>query len=175
MYLADFTAHAKASRDSGRGFSAFRESDKVRNLGWPDDVAEQWLYDHSDKGPFLKDYGDVDLAQIRWDLEALHAAEIAAMPTGVSEHDLMDQFAQNPNHWISVRNSGVHAGVAQMWECHGTWKRWPVLLDRQLIHPRGAGFQVVEGRTRVGILKGRLEYGDLVAERHLAWVGRSGA
>ena len=33
--------------------------------------------------------------------------------------------------------------------------------------------QVVEGRTRVGVLRGRHRQGALVAERHLAWVGRS--
>lgn len=174
MYLADFTAIAEASRESGGGFTAFRIADQVLGLGWPDDVAEQWLYDHADKAPFLQDYGGVDLSQIRWDLEALQAADIAAMPTGPSDHDIIDEFAADPDHWISVRDSGVHLGVAQMWECHGTWKRWPVLIDRRLLKPAGAGLQVVEGRTRVGVLKGRLKQGAFVAERHLAWVGRPG-
>jgi len=174
MYLADFTALAEESRESGRGFTAFRTADRVLGLGWPDDVAEQWLYDHSDKEPFLQDYGDVDLSRIRWDLEALRAADIAAMPTGPSEHDIIDEFAADPDHWIKVRNSGVHLGVAQMWEIHGTWKRWPVLIDRRLLEPSGAGLQVVEGRTRVGILRGRLKQGAFVAERQLAWVGRPG-
>jgi hypothetical protein len=172
MYLADFTALAEASRESGRGFTAFRTTDRVLGLGWPDDVAEQWLYDHSDKQPFLQDYGDVDLSRIRWDLEALRAADFAAMPTGPSDHDIIDEFAADPDHWISVRNSGVHLGVAQMWQIHGTWKRWPVLIDRGLLEASGAGLQVVEGRTRVGILKGRLKQGAFVAERQLAWVGR---
>lgn len=82
MYLADFTAIAEASRESGGGFTAFRTADRVLDLGWPDDVVEQWLYDHSDKEALLQDYGAVDLSQIHWDLEALQAADIAAMPTG---------------------------------------------------------------------------------------------
>ncbi len=105
---------------------AFRTADRVLDLGWPDDVAEQWLYDHSDKEPFLQDYGDVDLSRIHWDLEALQAAAIALLPTGPSEHNIIDEFASNPDYWISVRDSGVHIGVDQMWEVHGTWKRWPV-------------------------------------------------
>lgn len=172
MYLADFTALAEASRESDRGFAAFRTADRVLGLGWPDDVAEQWLYDHSDKEPFLQDYGDVDLSRIRWNLEALRAADIAGMPTGPSDRDIIDEFAADPDHWISVRKSGVHVGVAQMWQFHGTWKRWPVLIDRGLLGASGAGLQVVEGRTRVGILKGRLKQGAFVAERQLAWVGR---
>lgn len=175
IHLADFTAIADACRESGEGFTAFQRADRVLALHWPADVAEQWLYDHSDKGPFLQDYGDVDLSQIRWDLEALRAVDIAAMPTGPSDHEVIDEFAANPEHWISVRNSGAHIGVAQMWELHGTWKRWPVLIDRSLLAPPDAGLQVVEGRTRVGILKGRLKQGAFVAERHLAWVGRPGA
>jgi hypothetical protein len=125
MALADFTALAEASLESGRGFTAFRTANRVLGLGWPDDVAEQWLYDHSEE-PFLQYYGDVDLSRVRWDLEALQAADIAAMPTGASEHDIIDEFAADPDHWISVRDSGVHLGVAQMWRFHGAWKRWPV-------------------------------------------------
>jgi hypothetical protein len=170
--LADFTAIAAACRTSEVGFAAFQRADAVRALGWPADVVEQWLYDHSDNGPFLHDYGTIDLSQLRWGLEALKASDIAVMPTGPSDGDVMDEFAANPNHWISVRNLGVHTRVAQMWELHGTWKRWPVLIDRSLVAPPGTGLQVVEGRTRVGILKGRLRQGAFVAERHLAWVGR---
>jgi hypothetical protein len=170
--LADFTAIATACRASEAGFAAFKGADAVRGLGWSADVLEQWLYDHCDQGSFLHDYGTVDLSQLRWDLEALKASDIAAMPTGPSGGDVMDEFAASPGHWISVRKSGIHVGVAQMWELHGTWKRWPVLIDRSLLVPPGTGLQVVEGRTRVGILKGRPRQGAFVAERHLAWVGR---
>jgi hypothetical protein len=173
--LADFTAIAAVCHTSEAGFAAFKMADAVRALGWPADVLEQWLYDHSDKGPFLRDYGIVDLSRICWSLDALKASDIATMPTGPSDGDAIDEYAANPDHWISVRNSGIHTGVAQMWELYGTWKRWPVFIDRSLLAPPGTGLQVVEGRTRVGILKGRLRQGTFVAERHLAWVGRSAA
>jgi hypothetical protein len=35
MHPADFTALAEASRESGRGFTAFRTADRVLGLGWP--------------------------------------------------------------------------------------------------------------------------------------------
>lgn len=173
MYLADFTALATACRESGGGLTAFLRADLVRGLRWPADVAEQWLYDHSDKESFLRDYGDTDLSGITWHLETLRAVDITEMPTGHCDQGSIDQFAENPDHWIRVRNSGVHIGVAQMWELQGTWKRWPLLLDRKLLLPSEVGLQIVEGRTRVGILKGRLKDGDFVANRHLAWVGRA--
>jgi hypothetical protein len=46
---------AEGSRRSGR------PTERSASAG----VAEQWLYDHSDKQPFLQDYGDVDLSRIR--------------------------------------------------------------------------------------------------------------
>lgn len=103
---------------------------------------EQWLYDHSGHPPFLNDYGQIDLTRIRWDLETLPAGEFADVPTGASEHDTIDIYAAAPDHWIGVRNCGIHVGVAEMWTLYGTWKRWPVLIDRQLLSPPHPGLQV---------------------------------
>lgn len=175
MYLDDFTAAAEECRESGGGFNAFRKTRQVIDLQWPGDVVEQWLYDHSGYGPFLRDYADVDLTRIKWGLEAVQAVEIAAMPTGPSDHGVIEEYAADPDHWIRVRSAGVHVGVAQMWELHGTWRRWPIMIDRRLLDPPRAGLQVVEGRTRVGILKGLRQRGAFVADQHLAWVGRPAA
>lgn len=62
--------------------------------------------------------------------------------------------------------------VMLSWDVHGTWKRWPIILDRGLLASKKPGLQLVEGRARVGILRGRSQHGDFVADRHLAWVGR---
>lgn len=152
---------------------AFCASDCVLELEWPDDVTEQWLYDHSGNEAFLEDYGGVDLRRIRWALEVLPAMEIAEMATGKSDHDCIDDISQNPHHWIENRWHGVHVGVAEMWQVHGTWKRWPLLIDRELLAASKVGLQVLEGRTRVGVLKGLLQRGDFTAEHHLVWVARS--
>lgn len=174
MYLSDFTALAEKCRESGGGgLSAFCTADCVLELEWPDDVTEQWLYDHSGNESFLEDYGGVDLRRIRWALEVLPAIEIAEMPTGKSDHDFIDYISQNPHHWIGNRRYGVHIGVAEVWQLYGTWKRWPLLIDRALLNVSEVGLQVLEGRTRVGVLKGLLQRGDFTAERHLAWVARS--
>lgn len=136
-------------------------------------MLEQWLYDHADNGAFLRDYGDVDLSRMSWNVEAIPAEDFTRMPTGRSDRGCIDRFAEDPSHWIGNRRHGVHMGVSLCWETHGTWKRWPILIDRSVLEPSVTGLQVVEGRTRVGILRGRLREGALVAQKHLAWVGRS--
>ncbi|MEU8759603.1 hypothetical protein [Streptomyces sp. NPDC048659] len=156
----------------GLSFDAFRADLMIASLQWPADVVEQFLYDHGDHGPFHRDYGHVDLTTIVWTLETVTSAELSTMPTGRSEAGCIEQFALDPGHYVRVRNSGIHVGVAEMWRDHGTWKRPPLLLDRRLLDSSGSGLQVLEGRTRVGILRGRLRENDFVAAAHEAWVGR---
>src|SRR5690349_13243001 len=55
----------------GVQFQGFRTDDKVLPLKWPADVVEQFLYDHADNDHFLRDYGDVDLSAVTWDVEII--------------------------------------------------------------------------------------------------------
>lgn len=175
MHLAEVARIVRSCRDSDRAynFESFRREPTVAALRWPADVLEQWLYDHADNEHFLQDYGAVDLSSIAWDVEVISRAELMDTPTGPSDTDCIERFAANPAHWISVRSHGIHKGVSETWETHGTWKRWPILIDRSLLSPPSDGLQVVEGRTRVGVLKGRHSNGSFVAPKHLAWVGRA--
>lgn len=170
--LADFAELSVSYRENSC-FEKFRTDPKVSSLQWPDDVVEQFLYDHGDNVRFLRDYGAVELARTSWDIELIPVEDLIEMPTGPSDDGCIEEYAANPNHWVQVRRHGRHRGVAQSWEAHGTWKRWPILIDRKLLDPPGDGLQVVEGRTRVGVLRGFHRQGAFVAERHLAWVGRS--
>jgi len=173
VYLNDFSESARRCRDSEFGFAEFRADSDVAALGWPDDVLEQLLFDHASNAAFLDDYGRIDLATVGWDVKVVALADLLVMPTGASDADCIDEYAANPDHWVRVRNSGIHLGVSECWETHGTWKRWPILIDRELLDPVGTGLQLVEGRTRVGVLRGRYRTGRFVAPRHLAWVGRA--
>lgn len=168
-YLKDFTDLAEQCRERGGGLSAFLDADLVKALDWPRDVVEQWLYDHSGFGHFLTDYDGLDLITFTWHDEVVPAEQFFTMPTGPSEAGLIEEFAKNPDHWSEVRR---HQGVPQHWAEHGTWLRRPLLIDRSLLHPPGEGLQVIEGRTRVGVLRGFLERGREVAPRHRAWVAR---
>ncbi|GAA2968974.1 hypothetical protein [Streptomyces sp. NPDC056069] len=170
--LRELMRRRRADYSLGLSFDTFRADPMIASLQWPADVVEQFLYDHGDHGPFERDYGNVDLATIVWTLEAVTAEELSTMPTGPSEAGCIEQFALHPGHYVSVRNSGIHVGVAEMWRDHGTWKRPPLLLDRRLLDSSASGLQVLEGRTRVGILRGRLRENDFVAATHEAWIGR---
>jgi hypothetical protein len=164
LYLEDLPV---ANRDSG--FQVFHESLRVASLGWPEEVVRQWLYDHGDHTWFLEDYGTLDLSRIRWDLEDVAIAELERIPTGPSEQDALDEYAANHQYWLSKRSEEIR----DAWETRGTWLVAPILISCKLLHPSGLGLQVIEGRTRVGILQGRRAESLNVADTHKAWVGRA--
>ena len=172
MQLSDISQLSRRARQSQFGFAEFRSYPEIADVDWPDDVIEHWLYDHGTNGSFLDDYRDLDLRRVLWAVEVVPVQEFLDMPTGPSDTGYIDEIALDPDHWIRSRDQGIHIGVSQCWNAHGTWKRWPVLLDRQLLINEEHGLQVVEGRTRVGVLRGRHRLGQRTAEQHLAWVGR---
>lgn len=175
-YLDDLSEPNTRAWEGLGGLQKFAESSACAGLRhWPIDVLEQWLYDHADHEPFRRDYGHLDLTQISWAVEPVPLCDLTTMPTGATEANAIEEFAANPEHWVKVRSSGCHLGVRECWEVHGTWKRWPILLDRSLLDSTQVGLQVVEGRTRVGVLRGRARRGLFVAPRHLVWVGRARA
>ncbi|MEU8741953.1 hypothetical protein ACFYPK_33125 [Streptomyces halstedii] len=169
MNLNDLMPLMKRRQDGGLGFERFRTDPALTGLSWPDDVLRDFLYEHGDHGPFVDDYGHLDLSTITWTLESIPTVDFHTMPTGESEAGLIEHFAQHPVHWVTVRPPQV----GQHWNDHGTWLRPPLLIDRRTLNPGGIGLQVLEGRTRVGVLRGRLREQLYVASEHAAWVGRS--
>lgn len=173
VYFGDLADANLIARDSGGGLNSFRYAPTAACLAdWPIDVVEQWPYDHAHHAAFETDYGHIDLSTLNWEVEVVPLEELMNMPTGASEGDLIESFAKDPQRW-AVRNAGDHRGVREMWDVHGTWKRWPILIDRTLVTPGDEGLQVIEGRTRVGVLRGRARLGLNVAPHHLAWVART--
>jgi hypothetical protein len=170
VVLSDFTELARDCRENGGGLRQFVEAGSVAGLGWPEDVVEQWLYDHSGYSPFLIDYERLDLSSVSWREESIPVGQFLTMQTGDSEADLIEELSQNPEYRSEVRRP---QGVPQHWESHGTWLRRPVLIDRALLAPPAQGLQVIEGRTRVAVLRGFVQRGRSVASSHAAWVARA--
>ena len=83
--------------------------------------------------------------------------------------DLLEYFAADAERHSELRRSH---GVPPHWE-RGTWIQSPLLIDRSLVDPSAQGLQIIEGRTRVGILRGNLVLGRKVAPAHKAGVARS--
>jgi len=166
MRLIDLQGIAELHREHGNGFDGYKVESVPASLNWPDDVLEQWLYDHLDH--FLTDYGHIDLDSISWNLEDHDHEELVCLSTGASERDLLEHNAKIHAHLVASRGEEVTA----MWQNHGTWLRPPILLACNLVSPDGLGLQVVEGRTRLGVLRGRAENGLFVSATHSVWVGR---
>ncbi|MFD4955195.1 hypothetical protein [Streptomyces sp. NPDC058451] len=169
MNLNELSSLMECRQDGGLSFERFRAVPSLAALHWPDDVLRDFLFEHGDHGPFVDDYGHLDLSAITWTPETIPAADFHTMPTGESEAGLIEHIAKNPVHWVTVRPPEV----GRRWEDHGTWLRPPLLIDRRLLDPESSGLQVLEGRTRVGVLRGRLREQLHVAPEHQAWVGRS--
>ncbi|CAM5641820.1 hypothetical protein STAFG_0273 [Streptomyces afghaniensis 772] len=169
MKLSDLSPLMAHRQDGGLSYDRFRADPALASLHWPDDVLEQFLFDHGDNAAFVSDYCGLDLREIRWRLETIPAADFNEMPTGASDAGCIESYSENPEHWVTVRPPQV----SQHWEEHGTWLRPPILIARRLLDPSDSGLQVVEGRTRVGVLCGRLREGLHVASQHQAWVGHA--
>lgn len=169
MKLTDLSSLMARREDGGLSFDRFRDNPALTLLQWPDDVLEQFLFDHGENGAFVRDYGGIDLHKITWRLETIPAADFKEMPTGASDAGCIEYFAKNPAYWVEIRP----AAVGRHWEEHGTWMRPPILIDRQLLALSDSGLQVLEGRTRIGVLRGRLRDGLHVASHHQAWVGHA--
>ncbi|MEU5046962.1 hypothetical protein [Streptomyces griseorubiginosus] len=168
MKLSDLGPLMARREDGGLSFDRFRADPALASLQWPDDVLEQFLFDHGDKGAFLYDYGGIDLRVISWRLERVPAEDFSEMPTSASDAGCIESYAKDPVYWVVLRPSQI----GRHWEEHGTWMRPPILIDRRLLAPSDKGLQVLEGRTRVGVLRGRLREQLHVAPGHQAWVGR---
>lgn len=152
MKLSDLGPLMARRQDGGLSYDRFRVDPALAALQWPDDVLEQFLFDHGANTPFVIDYGGIDLRDITWQLELIPAADFHAMPTGETDAGCIEYYAADPVHWVWNRPPEV----GRHWEEHGTWLRPPLLVERRLLHPSDSGLQVLEGRTRVGVLRGRL-------------------
>ncbi len=169
--LADFADLSVRCHDDRSGFAGFRALPVVAALGWPDDPLEQWLYDHAGNVSFQADYEQVDLSRLDWQLKDIPVGVFLDVRTGPSDNehgDLVEYLAGDHEHWLGLRDPEI----AGAWETRGTWLRPPLLIDRGVFDPPAAGLQLIEGRTRVGILRGRHRAGELVAGQHQAWVAR---
>lgn len=171
LYLEELHEAAPLEPNGQGGLEAFIRRPQVSMLGWPTEVIKQWLWEHRENDAFLHDYAEVDLSRIRWTLESIPATELKHLPTGPSDGDCIEDYAHNHQHYLRLRQR-YQPLVVDAWESEGTWLVPPILISRLLLRPPAAGLQVIEGRTRVGLLRGRLRSQLLVAEHHRAWVGR---
>ncbi|MFC9234925.1 hypothetical protein ACFTZK_00240 [Streptomyces decoyicus] len=116
MKLSDLSPLMARRGDGGLSFDRFRAHSSLASLQWPDDVLEQFLFDHGDNAAFTFDYGGIDLRGITWRLETIPAANFSGMPTGASDAGCIESFAENPVHWVKVRPPRGRSALGRAWD-----------------------------------------------------------
>lgn len=142
--LSDLADLATDAVETGAGMPAFLDDQRVRALRWPIDVVEQWLYDHAPTRTFEADYGHIDLEGIEWSVQVISATTLAKVPTGAHDQGCIEQYAEDPEHWVNVRNVGFHLGVRDR-PSHGGRSRRAAGGGRT--HPHGRAQRAVGVRA----------------------------
>jgi hypothetical protein len=136
----------------------------------PEDVLEQFVIDHGLNEDFQREYADLDLYSIAWELNDLSTEQII---TSWSKFDnYIAEVAEILRKHANDKPHPPHMTAAswKSWLESGTWRRAPIFLDSVLA--RRSGLHLVEGHTRVGVLKGLLDTGLPIRLNHGCWVGR---
>lgn len=168
-YLRDLRyAHARCREAEGNQLELFLKAPVVARLDWPKDVVRQMLWEHGETEHFLPDYGALRLEQVSWTHEPVARELLQSVPTGLSDDGAIEDYAKLPDYWAEKRGGDV----VDSWTRRGTWLVAPLLISTALLTPGSQGWQVIEGRTRVGILRGRAQKGLFVVDYHDTWVGR---
>jgi hypothetical protein len=113
MKLSDLSPLMARRQDGGLSYDRFRVDPALVSLQWPDDVLEQFLFNHGDKAAFVYDYGSIDLRDVTWQLETIPAADFSGMPTGASDAGCIESYAENPVHWVTVRPPGERPALGR--------------------------------------------------------------
>jgi hypothetical protein len=149
--------------------------DVLRNLGlpMPDDVLEQFVFDHGTKHEFQQQYGDVDLHAVRWQLSLLTAGDVIACSVFPSYKSFVTSVADRMRVIATDGWSGVNLPPDPLlhWQQHGTWMRPPIVIRGALLGLASV-HHLVEGHTRCGALRGLVELGALdTSSEHQVWIG----
>lgn len=149
--------------------------DALRALGLeiPDDVLEQFLSDHGLNGEFQEQYGHLNLVQITWEKRMLTAQELIEVTVYEGFQRWTQSVAQRPRQFQSEGWKCIdsRAEVVSYWEINRTWIRPPILMDGSLLG-RPNKLHLVEGHTRIGILRGLVNAGVVAKDsQHEVWLG----
>ena len=135
----------------------------------PEDVLEQFVVDHSLSHEFQDKYADLDLYGIAWAIVDLPVPQITACTSKFDDYVdevaaiIRENVAERPLPHMSAESSAA-------WFNSGTWLRSPVFLEAVVLG--SSTLHLVEGHTRVGVLKGLLDMSVPVRTNHRCWVGR---
>lgn len=147
--------------------AAFWRYVQQNGLEWPDDVVEQFLFDHGSKPEFIADYGHLDLRAIVWAEEDMTAADLLRASASKHLKGRITDVSNALEHYASGYGRDRWG-----WEDHHTWLRSPILIEGNLLRPPRKRPRLIEGHTRMGALKGYVREGSVrPSSLHRVWLG----
>ncbi len=161
--------------DSGGNIELAALSDALPHT--PSGILEQLYSAHGRKSEFQDQYASLDLDGIRWIEGDLEASSIIAASVYPEFRPWFDSVSCRVNEmyekgWNSI---DVRPAVRESWEKNRTWLQAPILISGDLVGS-DSKFHLVEGHTRVGLLKGLVAHGTVTPDSvHRVWVGKNAA
>ena len=154
LHLADL-AHLARPGSGNANLDVFEGECQRLGLAWPRLVVEQFLFDHGDKPEFLEQYGHLDLLHLHWTLRKLPARELLGCSYYDEFGDRVRSVAESAR-WMLDQYREVYGEV---WD--GSWRVPPVFIEGALHDPPQDHLHLVEGHTRLGVLIGLANAGEV--------------
>lgn len=168
MYYSDLL-NIKRDRGDKVSIVALRSLE----LKIPDDVLEQFCSDHATKNEFQEQYGQLNLEKISWELRSFKAGDLVLVNIYHRFRNWTKNVELRLQHFDSDSWNCIDTrkAVIDHWTTNRTWLRPPILLDGLHFDLPGQ-LHLVEGHTRIGILRGLVLQGIVSADSmHEAWIG----
>ena len=139
----------------------------------PESVIKQVYSDHGRKFEFQDQFGDIEISEIRWNLASLSAGKIVTCAINDRFSSWFTNVGKRASHFHTDGWQCIDSreNVRAHWENSNTWLTPPVFFVGALLGLTSE-LRLVEGHTRVGLLKGLLEQHVLSPESmHQVWLG----
>lgn len=139
----------------------------------PKDVFEQFFYDHGRNSQFQLQYGNLDISTIIWKENIISAKELLDLNIYSSFSDWVKEVEKRTLKCTSNDFSMIDTRikVSNYWKNNKTWLRSPILLSGTIMN-LNKNYHLVEGHTRISILKGLISNGIIsVDSKHRIWIG----
>jgi len=145
----------------------------ANNINAPSEVLEEVYSSHGRKDDFQFQYGEIELNDIKWQRISINGLEI-----------IKCEYFQRFGNWIESVEARLKAWDEKSWDCidtrknivlhwqnEKTWLTSPFFINSSLIQNTN-NLHLVEGHTRLGILKGLITRNIIPADsKHLIWHG----
>ena len=139
----------------------------------PKDIIEQFYSDHGRNEVFQSQYEKIDLLKVSWSKLSVRADTLSECSyyEGYNSVEVCAEWAK-----AIVKDGWDYLDfypdeVVDSWRNSKTWFRIPVFINGRLIN-RNNRYHLVEGHSRLGLLKGLLENGIIQNEStHDIWYG----